>query len=266
MRDRCGRSCSPWESRCSLGPRVGIGPSQTAVRSGLASILGTGLTLTILGLAGTAVWSSFVLSRAFAGRVPSVAALLGMRRLEADPSSVGRVVGGVAILIALLGIGQAGYLAADLEAGGESSSPAWVRGLDPATVLIVLDQPRDHRLLPGLAELQGVNSVDLVKRLPTGGYRTKPSTAIIETDGRRETIQALRDEIGWYGSVGTLAETFDRSGEISRDRRDPSGDVLAERLPAPGDGRHDAGCHRRLGDGAASGTGGAYGRSECLPG
>lgn len=183
------------------------------VRAGI--ILGTGLTLTILGLAGTAVWSSFVLARTFAGRVPSVAGLLGMRRLEADPSSVGRVVGGVAILIALLGIGQAGYLGADLEASGGSSPPAWVRELDPSTVLVALDQPRHRTLLPGLAELPGVASVELVKRLPTGGYRTMPSTAVIETDGRPETIQALRDEIGWYGSVGTVAETFDGSGEIS---------------------------------------------------
>ncbi len=177
-------------------------------------ILGTGLVLTAFGLAGTAVWAAWMLARRLAGRVPSVSGLLGMRRLEADPSSVGRVVGGVAILIALLGVAQSGYLSVEQDAIARYL-PRWVNALEPQTVLVLANQPRDRVHLPPLASIEGVESLELTKRVPYGGYRTVPTTAIIRTDGSPETLEALRDAVGWYASVETVQELRAEPADLS---------------------------------------------------
>ncbi len=176
---------------------------RNAAETGL--LIGAGLALTAFGLTGTATWTAWILARRFAGRARSVSALLGMRRIEADPGSVGRVVGGVALMIALAGVVQSGLIAVEGE-DNASFAPGWVRALDPDAVLAYANQISGSEALSALADVDGVRSMELTTQHPYGGERMKPTTAILETDGRPETLEALRDEIGWRAEVLTVAQ------------------------------------------------------------
>ncbi len=92
-------------------------------RSEAGPVVGLALTLSAFGLIGSATWSAWVIARWLATRVSSVSVLLGMRRLESDPSSVGRVVGSVALVIAMVGVLQSGLVAAGAADSGLRAAP-----------------------------------------------------------------------------------------------------------------------------------------------
>src|SRR4029078_1776575 len=80
-------------------------------------IIGGSLAAICFGLIGTATWSAWAIARRMVTSVRSVPAMLGFRRLEADPGSVSRVVGGVALMIALLGIVNSGLISVERSEG-----------------------------------------------------------------------------------------------------------------------------------------------------
>src|SRR5207244_4434629 len=83
-------------------------------------LVGGSLALVGFGLVGTATWSAWAAAHRLAGSVRSVPAMLGFRRLEAEPTSVSRVVGGVALMIALVGVVQSGLMGAESSEGPPS--------------------------------------------------------------------------------------------------------------------------------------------------
>ena len=85
--------------------------------AGVAMLVGGSLVCLTLGLVGTATWASWAMARRLAGSVRSVAAMLGFRRLEAEPTSVSRVVGGIALMIVLVGVVQSGLLSVERTEG-----------------------------------------------------------------------------------------------------------------------------------------------------
>lgn len=183
--------------------------SMGAVEAGL--LLWSALALAAFGLTGTATWTAWLVAGWFASRARSVPMLLGMRRLEADPSSVGRVVGGVALVIALVGVLQSGLVAAERDMSG-TFLPPWTRGLDSDMVIAFTNQMSGWRALPGLAKVEGVESLELTRRTPFGGTRPKPTTAIVRTDGRPQILEALRDRLAWQAEVQTVAQLREGRG------------------------------------------------------
>ena len=170
-------------------------------------IVGVSLTLIALGLGGTAVWLSWLIARRVASRAPSVSALLGMRRLEAEPSATGRIVGGVAVLIALVGVVHAGLAPSQHPDGPVSLLAGWASRLEPGTVIVLPNQSGENERMAALAKLGGIESLRLTRRVPTGGYRPRSMmTAVITTDGDPSTVEALRDEVAWVASVDTVAQ------------------------------------------------------------
>jgi hypothetical protein len=181
------------------------------------AILGLSLALTTIGLAGTAVWMAWLLARLLASRAPGVPALLGLRRLEADPSSSARMVGGVAVLIALFGVVNAGWLSQPSASRSATLAP-WVRALSSTDVIVV---PFGGRSLPQMATLAstpGVTSVRMSRQLPDAGEFSRRITGVIETDGQPSTIEGIRQAVGWVASVDTVQDL--RSAAASTVRSD----------------------------------------------
>ena len=163
-----------------------------------------GLTLTAFGLIGTATWTAWVAARWMATRVSSPAALLGARRLESDPGSVGRVVGGVALLVAIVPVLQAGLVDASESYAG-TWIPRWTRALSADTVIVDTNVPGAWRSLPELLDVEGVRSVDVTKRKSSGGtssYRT----GLVRTDGGADSLEEIRRRFAWSADVLSVGE------------------------------------------------------------
>lgn len=169
----------------------------------VAVIIVVSLACIAFGLIGTAAWGAWAIASRLAQRVRSAWAMLGMRRLEAEPSSVGRVVGGVALMIAMVGVLLSGLQAVERENRAYVEVP-WTASLPPDTVLA----HSTYALLPGdLAAARrtpGVVSISVTNRLPYGfGTGYKGSTAVVVTDGSPATLERVRSLFAWTAEVNT---------------------------------------------------------------
>jgi predicted lysophospholipase L1 biosynthesis ABC-type transport system permease subunit len=191
--------------------------STTANNPGLKTevLVGTALTLTILGLSGTAIWLAWLVARRSGERARSASTLLAMRRLEADPSAAMRMVGGVAVLITLAGVIQAGLRADNSPDGPPSLVATWVTELPEDTVVAEPFQPEDAPKVAALTNVPGVTSLKMVKPVVTGGTRATATTAIIQTDGSPDTLERLRERVGWVADVNTPAEWTSVYGSVA---------------------------------------------------
>jgi len=166
-------------------------------------LVGGSLALIGFGLVGTATWSAWAAARRLAGSVRSVPAILGLRRLEAEPTSVSRVVGGVALLIALVGVVQSGLMGV-ARTEGPPSLPMEAQLLSGNDVG-VFDGGRDAASVD-LHSIPGVVSVRWTHKLPYNGRSGSP-IGIVATDGAPATLEAVRDRFVWSGAqIHTLPE------------------------------------------------------------
>jgi FtsX-like permease family protein len=168
----------------------------------VALIVGGSLVCLGLGLVGTATWSSWVVARRLAGSVRSVAAMLGFRRLEAEPTSVSRVVGGVALMIALVGVVQSGLLSVERSEGPPVlSSEAGV--LHGNEIGVFDGSPGTSSV--DLSDIPGVSSVRWTRKFPFGS--SQRPIGIVDWDGSAATLEAIRDRLAWSGAdIRTLPQ------------------------------------------------------------
>jgi len=174
-------------------------------------IVGGSLAAICFGLIGTATWSAWAIARRMATSVRSVPAMLGFRRLEADPGSVSRVVGGVALMIALLGIVNSGLISVERSEGPPS---LWGVGQLLHGNDIGIEEG-SHRA--ALGTIPGVRSVTWTHRLPFNSH-TGRWLGIVATDGSPATLDAIRDRLAWSGaSVHTLPELQEQAKSANDD-------------------------------------------------
>src|SRR4051812_1801835 len=140
-------------------------------------LVGGSLAFVGFGLVGTATWSAWAVARRLAGSVRSVSAMLGFRRLEAEPTSVSRVVGGVALMIVLVGVVQSG-LRGITRAEGPPSLPMEAQLLSGNDVGI-FHGAKDTVALD-VQNIPGVTSVRWTSKLQFG--RSGTPMGIVETD------------------------------------------------------------------------------------
>ena len=176
--------------------------------------VGGSLAAICFGLIGTATWSAWAIARRLATSVPSVPAMLGFRRLEADPSSVSRVVGGVALMIALLGIVNSGLISVERSEGAPSLGMVgqMLEGNE-----VAVDPQGKQGTRPGdVATIPGVRSVVWTHKVPFG--RVSPPIGIIKTDGSPATLEAIRDRLAWSGvDVHNLPELWAQARQANDD-------------------------------------------------
>jgi hypothetical protein len=165
-------------------------------------LVGGSLAMVGFGLVGTATWSAWAVARQLAGQVRSVSAMLGFRRLEAEPTSVSRVVGGVALMIVLVGIVQSGLLALS-RAEGPPSLPAQARLLSGDEIGIFAGARGTADL--DVQDVSGVISVRWTRKLEFG--RSGTPIGVVATDGDPATLEAIRHQLVWTGAeIHTLSE------------------------------------------------------------
>jgi hypothetical protein len=180
-------------------------------------ILGGALALVFVGLAGTVPWIGWLGARALARWSPTPSVLLGTRRLESEPTSAGRVVAGVTLLLALVGIAQALALSALASSASFSIRP-WASELPASTVFASSIDGRDRAdTFQALSTVPGVRSVTITGRLPTGGHGAEGSHAQVLTDGDPATLERIRNELVWVGIAQTLDEIRTDYGAGSAD-------------------------------------------------
>jgi hypothetical protein len=181
-------------------------------------LVGVPAVLLMLGLLGGTRWLSWLGSRALARWAPSPALLLGSRRLEADPGSSARVVTGVVLLVALVGVGQAimAAQARDMSRVGSYLAP-WSRTIPDSAIVATTWVPHPARQLDRLADVHGVSSVSLTHRYVTGGTSNRLANAVLLSDGTDATLERVRNALMWIGVADSMAFLRDR----------PSPDVVA---------------------------------------
>jgi len=165
-------------------------------------LIGGSLVFLGFGLVGTATWSAWILARRLAGSVRSVSVMLGMRRLEAEPTSVSRVVGGVALMIAMVGVVQSGLISIE-RSEGPPFLPMEAQMLKEGDVG-VFDGFIKHSSVD-LRDIPGVRSVLWTHKMPFG--RSDRPIGIIATDRAPSTLEAIRDRLAWGGAdIHTLPQ------------------------------------------------------------
>ncbi len=162
----------------------------------VAILVGGSLVCLTFGLVGTATWCAWAIARRLAGSVRSVAAMLGLRRLESEPTAVSRVIGGVALMIAFVGVVQSGLLSVERSEGAPALP---LEGLMlQGTEVGAFYGDRDTSRVD-LNDIPGVTSVRWTHKSPLG--RTGVLNGIIGTDGSPETLEAIRDRLAWSGAA-----------------------------------------------------------------
>ncbi|MDP9185543.1 MAG: ABC transporter permease [Actinomycetota bacterium] len=184
-------------------------------------LVSAALAAAALGLVGTSIWLSWVIAHRLASAVRSVPGMLGLRRLESDPTSIGRVVGGIALMIAMVGVMQSGLIAVEREDYVPLLAP-WTDRLPATAILVGFDRPsRSDGAV--LREVPGVRSVAWSKEDRNGAVGTRSLTAILTTDGAPDTLEAVRDAVAWDGQADTVAQLRERydgfDGDIASMRR-----------------------------------------------
>src|SRR3954453_5480744 len=161
----------------------------------VAIIIGGSLVCLALGLVGTATWCAWAIARRLAGSVRSVAAMLGLRRLESEPTAVSRVIGGVALMIAFVGVVQSGLLSVERSEGPPALPLEGLMLHGKEGGAFYGDR---HTPFVNLKDIPGVTSVRWTHKIPYG--RTGALNGIIGTDGSAETLEAIRDRLAWSGA------------------------------------------------------------------
>ncbi len=194
---------------------VKLGSATTGILVGLA------LGCIAFGLVGTAVWASWVVARRLAPISRRASTMLAMRRLESDPSSIGRVVGVVALMIAMVGVMQAGLLAVGRDEPGFSLA-AWTQAL-PSDAVIVSSVAAPLDPNTNLADIPGVDSVTWSKIDPLGASGTLSNAVVLRTDGTAATLEAIRNRVAWFAeatSISSLREQYSGyDSELARIRK-----------------------------------------------
>jgi hypothetical protein len=172
-------------------------------------VIGTDLLAILIGLAGSAPWLGWLAARVLRGGRVSTSVLLGARRLEAEPTSVGRVVVSVAVLVALASVGEAIFLSA-------SEPYAIPTGLAAMKPNEVVARSYGHYLQrvktwSSLREVPGVRAINVSNRLPDYGTCGRACIAVVETDGNPDTVERIRNAIGLEGYAATAAEARDQA-------------------------------------------------------
>jgi hypothetical protein len=163
--------------------------------------IGAGLALVLFGLAGTAPWLGWRLSGWVASKGPGPSVLLGTRRLEGEPASSGRIASGVAVLVGIVVVAQAILI-------GSNDGIYEVPGAKSLrSDQVVATQYGHPGTLRALDRVPGVRAVLLTRKSPYGGTTCRGCLAILDTDGRPETVERVRNALGWTnGSAETAAE------------------------------------------------------------
>jgi len=178
-------------------------------------IIGAVLMVILVGLAGTAQWTGWIVASGIARLRPSPGILVGARRLEAEPTSAARVVMSIAVLVALAAVGEAIFLT-----GGSSQSFPGVTAMRPSEVAVQSYLRVDRRadVWRSVANVPGVESIQVGPQLPTGGTCGRDCVAIAQTDGRPETVERIRNVVKWDGDVETPRELLASVGSSEPDR------------------------------------------------
>ncbi|HEY3212128.1 MAG TPA: FtsX-like permease family protein [Actinomycetota bacterium] len=181
-------------------------------------LVASALIAILVGLAGMAPWLAWLVARRIATWRPSPAVLLGVRRLEAEPTAAARVVMSLGILIALAAVAEGSLLTS----ASLSYVPRGVRAL-PADAIVVRSyakrEPARREQLSGLASIPGVRSLEVTNRYPDG-LSTCPAAClgIARSDGRPQTVERIRNEVRWDGEVQTATELRRESSDVESSR------------------------------------------------
>ncbi len=165
-----------------------------------------GLVCTALGLVGTATWAAWAVAGLIARSARSVPVMLGMRRLESEPSSVSRVVAGVALMIVLVGVVQSGFAAVEREGPFGLSLARWTEHFPSSAVIVSWNQRFRPPYAATLQQIPGVHSITLSHVDPHGARGTYSMTAALRTDGSSATLETVRDRVAWTGTASTLGQ------------------------------------------------------------
>ncbi len=185
----------------------------------------SGLACTAFGLIGTASWASWAMARWISPRSRSVAALLGMRRLETDPSAAGRVVASVALLVASVAVMQAGLIAQEGGATGYLALAPWTDRYPGSAVAVTATTWPPvplHELARSIRSVAGVDKVIASRRMPNGAIQHPGGTLVVLSDGDPATLEAVRDGIAWNAEAHTfdqLQATAEASDSVASMRR-----------------------------------------------
>lgn len=167
-------------------------------RSGAASaILISGSLVAIgFGLLGSAAWSTWLLARRLTRSALPVGFLLGFRRLESEPGSVSRVVGGVALMIALMGVLQSGMLGLERSQWAHPVLPVEATAMAPNDILVSEAVAGTSTI--DLSDIPGIKSVRWTRKLPHMEFALP--VGLISTDGSAATLEAIRERLAWSGA------------------------------------------------------------------
>lgn len=178
-----------------------------------AIVVGGSIVCIGLGLVGTATWGAWAIARRWARSARSVPTLLGFRRLEAEPGSVSRVVGGVALMLVVLGVIQSGLLSVERAEGPPFLAPE--AAILHANDVEIANAVRGTSSVD-LSDIAGIRSVRWIKRLPTITFG-RP-IGVVGTDGSAATVDAIRDRLVWSGAeISTLPQLQERAAEANDD-------------------------------------------------
>ena len=184
----------------------------------VATVIIGGLACVAFGLVGTSMWLAWVVAGWLAERARSVGSTLASRRLEADPTSVGRVIGGVALLVGTAGVLIAGVSAVERDDVAFGVAP-WMTRLPASTLILQSLGDRDAAQgFVSLSEVDGVVSVERTGMSPFGGTTNHRGNAIVRTDGDPATIEAVRDELPRGVDAPTVGELRAEQGPAPYDQ------------------------------------------------
>jgi hypothetical protein len=139
--------------------------------------------------------------------------MLGFRRLEAEPTSVSRVVGGIALMIALVGVVLSGLIGVERSEGTPAMSAEVyaLKGDDVGVFEGALGTSSvDLNAIPGVVSVRWTRKVEF-------GRVGRP-IGIIDTDGSPATLEAIRDRLAWSGaSIHTLPQLQEQAKAANDD-------------------------------------------------
>jgi len=167
-------------------------------------LIGATLLAILIGLAGSAPWLGWLAARALGASRAPTSILLGARRLEAEPTSAGRVVVSVAVLVALAAVGEAIFLSAS----ETYAMPPGLAALEPNDVVARSfgHYPQRVKTWSSLEQVPGVEAVHVSNRLPDYGTCGRACIAVVDTDGNPDTVERIRNALGLEGYAQTAAE------------------------------------------------------------
>jgi predicted lysophospholipase L1 biosynthesis ABC-type transport system permease subunit len=162
--------------------------------------IGGALLLVVTGLAGTAPWLARTIAARRATRVARASGLIASRRLEASPTSATRAVGSIAVFLGLIIVIQ-GITMLGSRTGADSLN---VGALSSSDVIVVADRPTTLRA----AKSGGVTSVSPGNGVFSWGscHRDYPCGWVFHTDGDPQTVERVKNALGWHSSAQTREE------------------------------------------------------------